>query len=101
MIKKLPSKILLLKQELHPNYAMKLFIRVLKISIKQYVNKLRLQHAQALLIDTNEPILNIALKAGFGSISRFYDIFHREFQKTPQQFRNGIVNPIAITAPKI
>jgi AraC-like DNA-binding protein len=78
---------------LHPNYAMKLFIRVLKISIKQYVNKLRLQHAQALLIDTNEPILNIALKAGFGSISRFYDIFHREFQKTPQQFRNDIVNP--------
>ncbi|MCO4798456.1 MAG: helix-turn-helix domain-containing protein [Colwelliaceae bacterium] len=78
---------------LHPNYAMKLFIRVLKISIKQYVNKLRLQHAQALLIDTNEPILNIALKAGFGSISRFYDIFHREYHKTPQQFRNSIVNP--------
>lgn len=78
---------------LHPNYAMKLFIRVLKISIKQYVNKLRLQHAQALLIDTNEPILNIALKAGFGSISRFYDIFHREFNKTPHQFRQEIVNP--------
>jgi AraC-like DNA-binding protein len=77
---------------LHPNYAMKLFTRVLKISIKQYVNKLRLQHAQALLIDTNEPILNIALKAGFGSISRFYDIFNREYHKTPQQFRHDIVN---------
>lgn len=78
---------------LHPNYAMKLFNRVLKISIKQYINKLRLQHAQALLIDTNDAILNIALKAGFGSISRFYDIFHREFHKTPQQFRKDIVNP--------
>jgi len=83
---------------LHPNYAMKLFHRVLKISIKQYINKLRLQHAQALLIDTNEAILNIALKAGFGSISRFYDIFHREFHKTPQQFRNEIVNPSQNTA---
>ncbi len=81
------------KTGLHPNYAMKLFHRVLKISIKQYINKLRLQHAQALLIDTNDAILNIALKAGFGSISRFYDIFHREFNKTPQQFRNEIVNP--------
>lgn len=81
------------KTGLHPNYAMKLFHRVLKISIKQYINKLRLQHAQALLIDTNDAILNIALKAGFGSISRFYDIFHREFKKTPQQFRNEIVNP--------
>jgi len=78
---------------LHPNYAMKLFARVLKISIKQYVNKLRLQHAQALLIDTNDPVLNIALKAGFGSISQFYDIFNREFNKTPQQYRNDIVNP--------
>lgn len=77
---------------LHPNYAMKLFQRVMKISIKQYINKLRLQHAQALLIDTNAPVLNIALEAGFGSISRFYDIFQKEFNKTPQQFRNDIVN---------
>lgn len=78
---------------LHPNYAMKLFQRVMKISIKQYINKLRLQHAQALLIDTNDAVLNIALEAGFGSVSRFYDIFQREYQKTPQQFRNDIVNP--------
>ena len=77
---------------LHPNYAMKLFQRVMKISIKQYINKLRLQHAQALLVDTNAPVLNIALEAGFGSISRFYDIFQKEFNKTPQQFRNHIVN---------
>jgi AraC-like DNA-binding protein len=77
---------------LHPNYAMKLFQRVMKISIKQYVNKLRLQHAQALLIDTNSAVLNIALEAGFGSISRFYDIFHREYQQTPQQFRHQWTN---------
>jgi len=77
---------------LHPNYAMKLFHRVMKISIKQYINKLRLQHAQALLVDTNEAVLSVALKAGFGSISRFYDIFQKEFLKTPQQFRNEMVN---------
>lgn len=77
---------------LHPNYAMKLFNQVMKISIKQYINKLRLQHAQALLIDTNKAVLNIALEAGFGSISRFYDIFHREFNMTPLQFRSGAFN---------
>ncbi len=77
---------------LHPNYAMKLFNQVMKISIKQYINKLRLQHAQALLVDTNNPVLNIAFEAGFGSISRFYDIFQREFNMTPQQFRHDIVN---------
>ncbi len=72
---------------LHPNYAMKLFNQVMRISIKQYINKLRLQHAQALLIDTNQAVLNIALEAGFGSISRFYDIFQREFHMSPQKFR--------------
>jgi len=77
---------------LHPNYAMKLFNQVMKISIKQYINKLRLQHAQALLIDTNHPVLNIAHEAGFGSISRFYDIFQREFKMTPLQFRNDVFN---------
>lgn len=77
---------------LHPNYAMKLFNQVMKISIKQYTNKLRLQHAQALLIDTNKAVLNIALEAGFGSVSRFYDIFHREFNMTPLQFRQNTFN---------
>lgn len=72
---------------LHPNYTMKLFNRVMKISIKQYINSLRLQHAQALLVDTNQGVLNIALEAGFGSISRFYDIFQRECKMTPQEFR--------------
>ena len=79
---------------LHPNYAMKIFNQVMKISIKQYINKLRLQHAQALLIDTNNAVLNIALEAGFGSISRFYDIFHREFNMTPLQFRQDAFNSL-------
>ena len=77
---------------LHPNYAMKLFNRVLKIPIKQYINQLRLQHAQALLIDTKQGVLAIALEAGFGSISRFYDIFQREFSMSPQQYRKHIVH---------
>jgi len=72
---------------LHKNYAMKLFNRVMKVSIKQYINQLRLQHAQALLLDTDKPVLNIALEAGFGSVSRFYDIFHREFATSPLEFR--------------
>jgi AraC-like DNA-binding protein len=73
---------------LHPNYAMKLFHRVMKISIKQYINRLRLLHAQALLVDTEHGVLNIAIEAGFGSISRFYDIFQQELHMTPQQYRN-------------
>lgn len=76
---------------LHKNYAMKLFNRVMRVSIKQYINQLRLQHAQALLIDTENPVLNIALEAGFGSVSRFYDIFQREFQMSPLEFRRSVI----------
>lgn len=76
---------------LQKNYAMKLFNRVMRVSIKQYINQLRLQHAQALLVDTENPVLNIALEAGFGSVSRFYDIFQREFKMSPIEFRRSMI----------
>lgn len=75
---------------LHKNYAMKLFKRVMRVSIKQYINQLRLQHAQALLVDTESPVLNIALEAGFGSVGRFYDIFQRKFSMSPLEFRHSV-----------
>lgn len=76
---------------LHKNYAMKLFNRVMRVSIKQYINKLRLQHAQAMLVDTEKPVLNIALEAGFGSVSRFYDVFQREYSMSPLEFRRSVI----------
>jgi len=76
---------------LHKNYAMKLFNRVMRVSIKQYINQLRLQHAQALLVDTESPVLAIALEAGFGSVSRFYDIFQREYNMSPLEFRRCVL----------
>jgi len=76
---------------LHKNYAMKIFNRVMRGSIKQYINQLRLQHAQAMLIDTEKPVLNIALDSGFGSVSRFYDIFQREYNMTPLDYRRSVI----------
>lgn len=84
---------------LHKNYAMKLFNRVMRTSIKQYINQLRLQHAQALLVDTDKPILTVALEAGFGSTSRFYDLFQNAFSMTPMAFRRGINGEAENKAP--
>jgi AraC-like DNA-binding protein len=74
---------------LHQNCAMKLFTRIMHISIKQYINQLRLQHAQAMLIDSEKPVLEIALEAGFGSVSRFYHVFSNTYKMSPIEFRRN------------
>lgn len=73
--------------ELHPHYAMGQFKKVMRTSIKQYINGLRINQAKALLTDTDRPILDIALAVGFGSSSRFYEVFQRELAMTPSAFR--------------
>ncbi|MCL6270505.1 transcriptional regulator MelR [Sansalvadorimonas sp. 2012CJ34-2] len=72
---------------LNPNYVMNLFQRVMQMSIKQYINATRLNHARALLTDTERPILDIGLSVGFNSTSRFYDTFKRYMGMTPKQYR--------------
>lgn len=70
-------------------YAMGLFQKSLSMSITSYLTKLRLYHAKSALIETNEKILNIALDSGFGSLSRFYEVFNQDTATTPQSFRQA------------
>ncbi|MBY5945141.1 transcriptional regulator MelR [Photobacterium rosenbergii] len=72
---------------LHTNYAMNLFQSVMKMTIKEYVTSMRINHARALLTDTNRTILDIALTVGFNSNSRFYETFQRYMKMTPTAFR--------------
>ncbi len=72
---------------LHPNYAMQLFGRVCGMSIGQYLLRLRVSHAQRLLITTDRKILDVAMDAGFGSVSRFYEGFGELVGATPRQYR--------------
>ncbi|ATL97557.1 TPA: transcriptional regulator MelR [Aeromonas bestiarum] len=72
---------------LHPNYAMGLFQKVMKMSVKQYVTAMRINHARALLSDTERNILDIALTVGFNSSSRFYETFQRYLGLTPNHYR--------------
>jgi len=41
------------------------------------------------LANSDEKIVNIALDAGFGSMSQFYEIFHRATGLTPQKWRDA------------
>jgi AraC-like DNA-binding protein len=72
---------------LHPNYAMTLFRRECGMSIWQYLIRLRLAHAQLMLLTSDKTVLAIALESGFGSLARFYAAFTRECSISPGEFR--------------
>lgn len=74
--------------QLHQNYAINLFQKVMQMSIKEYITHMRIQHAKALLIDTERTMLDIALTVGFQSTSRFYASFKQLMQTTPSAYRH-------------
>lgn len=72
---------------LHPNYAMALFQQTFGTTLIKYVTEHRLSHAQRLLVTTQDLIVNIALRSGFGSLSRFNEAFRQSFGCTPREYR--------------
>ncbi len=76
---------------LHPKYLLTLFRRTCGMTLWQYVTRLRLAHAQRLLLATNRTVLDIALEAGFGSASAFYQAFRKYEGRSPVEFREGVL----------
>ncbi len=81
---------------LHPNYATTLFKRGVGLSINQAIIRHRLDAAQSMLIATDNTITSIAFDCGFGSLSRFYEAFHKRFNTTPIQFRRKFEHTVGI-----
>jgi len=76
--------------KLNPGYAMTAFRRIFGVTMTQYINQHRISHAQRLLATTDAKILNIALDCGFGSLSRFNDVFKRICGQSPKHYRNSL-----------
>jgi transcriptional regulator GlxA family with amidase domain len=75
---------------LNPRYLMKLFRTHTGMSVWEYVSRLRVCHAQRLLITTNEKITDIAFQSGFGSTAPFYATFRKlGGGKNPRTFRQA------------
>ena len=72
---------------LHPTNATATFQKVLGISIAQYLRRRRLNHALKLLADSELAIIEVAYECGYGSLSRFYDAFHKQLGCTPKAYR--------------
>jgi AraC-like DNA-binding protein len=75
---------------LHPTTAAAVFRRAMGVTIGEYLAQCRVAEAQRLLISTDTTTGDIALLAGFGSTSRFYERFVRDTGVPPAAYRRAM-----------
>ena len=77
---------------LSPTYFSKKFKQITGMGFKEYLNYVRLKHAQAALLTTNNTITDIALEYGFNDSNYFKDIFKKVYGKSPREYRKNPEN---------
>ncbi|MDD5199738.1 MAG: helix-turn-helix domain-containing protein [Terrimicrobiaceae bacterium] len=77
---------------LHGKYMMRLFKQLSGMSVWEYVCRMRLSHAQRLLLTTDMKVIDIALDAGFASLGPFYRAFAAYCPgiERPLDYRRGL-----------
>lgn len=73
-----------------------IFGNVLGCSFPQYINTLRLEHAEMLLKTTKKSCIEIAMQSGFPTVRTFNRVFYQQYNMTPLQYRK-IANETALT----
>ena len=68
---------------LHENYAIALFSRIMRIPPRQFMVRMRLMRARALLVESSMAIPSVAEASGFSSMSQFYHRFREAYGVTP------------------
>ena len=74
---------------LSPTYFSKKFKQVTGMGFKEYLNFVRLRHAQTALLTTDNTITDIALENGFNDSNYFKDLFKKVYGKSPREFRKS------------
>lgn len=59
-------------------------------NFKDYVNKVRLKHAMALLVTTDKKTYEIADQVGFRDARSFSELFQRTYGETPASYRKRV-----------
>jgi AraC-like DNA-binding protein len=67
----------------------KYFKKATGFKINEYTNKLRIDKASQLLLETNKTVLEIAYEVGFESLRTFNRVFILEKKMNPIKFRNS------------
>ena len=74
---------------LSEGYLCRFFRKNFHMTFVEYVQRVRLQRAGRLLLETDDAVGKIAMDVGFGSLSHFTTAFGKYYHTTPQKFRKG------------
>lgn len=74
--------------DISEGYLAKIFKDNLNLTVKEYLNQIRLQHAKEDLVETNYPLIDIAYKNGFPNIKSFNKIFKELNNMSPKIYRS-------------
>jgi AraC-like DNA-binding protein len=85
--------------DIHPKYAMNVFKKSTGMTLNDYVNLMRLSYAQALLMQDDANVLQVAMDSGFGSLSAFNKSFRRIAGMSPTDFRRDVRARPSATIP--
>jgi len=86
---------------LSPFYFQRLFTRLVKRPVNEYVKMRRLARACETLEDKSKRILDIALEYGFNSHEHFTKTFKSAFGITPEEYRNNLIRLNQIMKPDL
>lgn len=78
----------------NPSYLSTLFKKETGVTLTEYVNRKRIEHALLLLNSTNMQIQLVAQYCGIPDVNYFTKTFKKLVGKTPKEYREIISNPI-------
>ena len=79
-----------------PFHFCKLFKKATGMTLTEYVARVRVEKAKALLVDPSLRISEVVFAAGFGSIPRFNSVFKRYVGMPPTEYRATLRTPLAV-----
>ncbi|MBO0931626.1 AraC family transcriptional regulator [Fibrella aquatilis] len=75
-----------------PNAFCRWFKQQMGLTFVDYLNKVRLTHVCQLLVSTDFPVGQIALRTGFDNISTLNRLFQQKLHTSPSRYRNKVMS---------
>jgi AraC family transcriptional regulator len=74
----------------HPVHLVRVFRKFQHCTVSEHIRQLRIEYACQRMLSSDEPLVEIALSAGFADHTHFSRSFRRVTGMTPHQFRHAI-----------